>query len=112
MNKKKSVVTGALGFIGSHLVDHLISQGHEVLGIDDLTGGFQDYKNNQAEYKIISAELFEGYANFDYIFHLAAWPRIQLSFQDFLGHDYVNVGVTLKIIEQIKNLKRKPKLLF
>ena len=35
----KILVTGHLGFIGSHIVDELLSQGHEVHGIDDLSGG-------------------------------------------------------------------------
>lgn len=35
----RTLVTGSLGFIGSHLVEKLISEGHEVVGIDDLSGG-------------------------------------------------------------------------
>jgi len=34
------LVTGAAGFIGSHLVDHLVDQGHDVCGVDDMSGGF------------------------------------------------------------------------
>ncbi|MFH1447494.1 MAG: NAD-dependent epimerase/dehydratase family protein, partial [Candidatus Micrarchaeota archaeon] len=35
------LVTGAAGFIGSHLSEKLLSQGHAVLGIDDLSAGFR-----------------------------------------------------------------------
>lgn len=35
----KILITGALGFLGSHLVDRLVDEGHEVHGIDDLSGG-------------------------------------------------------------------------
>src|SRR5437868_2051985 len=34
------VVTGAAGFMGGHLVDVLVEQGHEVYGVDDMSGGF------------------------------------------------------------------------
>jgi UDP-glucose 4-epimerase len=43
---KRCVVTGGAGFIGSHLVDTLLAQGHEVLAIDDLSTGRE--KNLQA----------------------------------------------------------------
>jgi len=39
---KPILVTGAGGFIGSHLVDALVAQGHEVHALDDLSGGFKD----------------------------------------------------------------------
>ena len=37
----KILVTGAAGFIGSHLVDYLADKGYLVFGIDDLSGGFK-----------------------------------------------------------------------
>ena len=36
------LVTGAAGFIGSHVAEHLLRRGHEVVGLDDLSGGFLD----------------------------------------------------------------------
>src|SRR5687767_1460106 len=36
------LVTGAAGFIGSHVAEHLLRRGHEVVGVDDLSGGFLD----------------------------------------------------------------------
>ena len=38
--KIKILVTGSAGFIGSHIYDQLFDMGHEVYGIDDLSGGF------------------------------------------------------------------------
>ena len=39
-SKPKILVTGSAGFIGSHLYDQLFAMGHEVYGVDDLSGGF------------------------------------------------------------------------
>ena len=36
------LVTGAAGFIGSHLADHLLERGHAVVGLDDLSAGSLD----------------------------------------------------------------------
>lgn len=37
-----ALVTGAAGFMGSHLVDHLLGMGMDVTGLDDLSGGFRE----------------------------------------------------------------------
>ena len=73
------LVTGGAGFIGSHLVARLLSEGHEVKIIDDLStgslsnlSGFID-KVTLIEGSILSTnELAEAVAGVDYIFHLAA----------------------------------------
>ncbi len=80
-----SLVTGAAGFIGSHLVDALIERGHAVVALDDLSGGFADNVNPKAKFIQAScvdherlAQLFNEYA-FDYVFHLAAYAAEGLS---------------------------------
>jgi UDP-glucose 4-epimerase len=80
-----SLVTGAAGFIGSHLVDALIERGHEVVALDDLSGGFADNVNPKATFVHAScvdherlARLFNEYV-FDYVFHLAAYAAEGLS---------------------------------
>lgn len=37
-----SLVTGGAGFMGSHVADHLLRMGHDVVVLDDLSGGFQE----------------------------------------------------------------------
>ncbi|SRR5579883_1127184 len=80
-----SLVTGAAGFIGSHVVDALIARGHNVIALDDLSGGFVDNVNPKAVFIEASCvdhtrldRLFREY-KFDYVFHLAAYAAEGLS---------------------------------
>lgn len=50
MGKKKVLVTGGAGFIGSHLVDRLIADNHVVSIIDDLSGGYKRNVNKKAKF--------------------------------------------------------------
>ncbi|OPX84715.1 MAG: UDP-glucose 4-epimerase [Pelotomaculum sp. PtaB.Bin104] len=75
-----SLVTGAAGFLGSHLVDRLLSKGHQVVGIDNLsTGNPENLKNALSDKKkfhfiqadvTLNPELPE--LKYDYIWHLAS----------------------------------------
>lgn len=85
MKKPKALVTGAAGFIGSHVADSLIERGMNVVGIDDLSGGFRENVNPAAilhKESILNAafinELFAR-EQFDYVFHLAAYAAEGLS---------------------------------
>ncbi len=102
MAKFKCLVTGGAGFIGSNLTDELINRGHAVLVIDDLSAGKKEYVNSaalfeQADIRDLSRikPLFEGV---DYVFHLAARPRVQPSIQDPVGSHEVNLNGTLNVL--------------
>ena len=84
----KCLVTGGAGFIGSNLVDRLLSDGHEVVVIDDesATSNSQFYWNKNAQNHIVSirdmdsiSPLFSGVST---VFHLAAFSRIQIAMKN------------------------------
>jgi UDP-glucose 4-epimerase len=80
-----SLVTGGAGFMGSHVAEHLLRMGHNVVVLDDLSGGFEDNVPAGAEFVLGSVldhelieRLFERHS-FDYIYHLAAYAAEGLS---------------------------------
>jgi UDP-glucose 4-epimerase len=80
-----SIVTGGAGFIGAHVAAHLLKSGHEVVVLDDLSGGFQQNVPDGAEFvegSILDHELVDrlfDWHRFDYVFHLAAYAAEGLS---------------------------------
>ena len=82
---EKVLVTGAAGFVGSHVCDHLVNAGYAVIALDDLSGGFEDNVNPQAKFVKGSIDdvelvnqLFDEH-HFAYVFHLAAYAAEGLS---------------------------------
>lgn len=84
------LVTGAGGFIGSHLVDTLVESGHTVYALDDLSGGYRENISEKARYlegSITDAAFIDrvfSETGFDYVFHLAAYAAEGLS--HFIKH--------------------------
>jgi UDP-glucose 4-epimerase len=80
-----SLVTGGAGFMGSHVADHLIKLGHNVVVLDDLSGGFRENvprESNFVKASILDHELLNrlfAQHRFDYVYHLAAYAAEGLS---------------------------------
>ena len=105
----KYIVTGGAGFIGSHVVDLLIENGDEVRIIDNLSSGSKSNLNSAAEFFEFdlsenNEELTEIIKGFDGIFHLAALPRIQPSFNEPLEHHKNNIDAILNLLMAMKNV--------
>lgn len=85
MKQPTSLVTGAAGFIGSHVTDALVKKGHRVIAMDDLSGGFAENVPSGATFvegtildHALIDRLFQEH-KFDYVFHLAAYAAEGLS---------------------------------
>src|SRR5580692_762782 len=80
-----SLVTGGAGFMGSHVAEQLLSNGHEVVILDDLSGGFTDNVPSGVKFvkgSILDCELIEALFreySFTYVYHLAAYAAEGLS---------------------------------
>ena len=104
----KCLVTGGAGFIGSHLVDTLIENGHRVTVIDNLSVG--RLKNIESHLDSASFLFLEGdvcdrnfmtslHGNFDWVFHLAALADIVPSIESPSTYFDSNVLGTLNVAE-------------
>jgi UDP-glucose 4-epimerase len=81
----RSLVTGAAGFMGSHVARRCHDLGHEVVAVDDLYGGFVenvpigvDFREGSVSDAAFADSLFGG-ARFDFVYHLAAYAAEGLS---------------------------------
>ncbi len=106
-DKKRAVVVGGAGFIGSHLTDALVAAGHEVHVIDNLVAGKKENVNPGATLHVLDIRNLEDIspviAGADYVFHLAALPRVQYSIDNPIETNEVNVGGMLNVLMAAKN---------
>lgn len=111
----KCLVTGAAGFLGSHLCERLIKDGHTVIGIDDLsTGRFSNidslWNNPNFHFKATSIMGFHFerlMKDVDWCFHLAAKADIVPSIQMPYEYHNVNVTGTINALEVARSAKVK-----
>ena len=113
----KSIVTGGCGFIGSHIVDRLLAEGHDVVVIDNCSTGRLEnlaYHQGNVHLTIVEADicdygriapLFEGT---DWVFHMAALADIVPSIQKPQEYFHSNVDGTFSVLQAAKaaNVKR------
>jgi UDP-glucuronate 4-epimerase len=114
------LVTGAAGFIGSHLCEELLARGHRVLGVDTF---IPYYPRTLKEHNVSSIRNIPGFTfyevdlrredllpllkNVEVVFHLAAMAGLVRSWSDFDLYMTCNIGVTQRLLEaaHLNNIK-------
>lgn len=115
---KKALITGVAGFIGSNLLDHLLSRTDwEITGIDNLTTGSEEniaHEKNNPRFKFVkqSCSDLKTLKEFDFIFHLAALPRIQPSFEFIKEHVEANLMQAIYLIELMVKENHYPRFVY
>ena len=110
----KAVVTDGAGFIGSHLSEHLVNEGHKVTVLDNFTTGRLDNLEQLKEnVEVVEAEL-SGTGKWqnliseaDTVFHLASLADIVPSIEDPRSYFNSNVLSTLNVLEAARKNKTK-----
>jgi nucleoside-diphosphate-sugar epimerase len=110
-------VTGAAGFIGSHLCDRLLADGHDVVGVDCFTPyyprGVKEQNLHAArqqprfqffERDLAGAELADVFQNVEIVFHLAAMPGLVRSWTHFDEYNRANLTATHRLLETLKGV--------
>ena len=111
-SKKYYLVIGGAGFIGSHLADRLIKDGHSVTVIDNLSTGKRENVNPQAKFVKRDIrnlkQIVPLFKNIDGVFLLAALPRVQYSidYPAKTNRNNVNGILNVLIASQKANVKR------
>ncbi|MEO8592551.1 MAG: NAD-dependent epimerase/dehydratase family protein [Candidatus Solibacter sp.] len=107
----RALVTGAAGFIGSSLVDRLLADGHEVIGLDNFSTGFRRFlEGAQANprFRLVEADLMNPEAvtramqGVETVFHLAANADVRYGFDHPLRDIEQNIIATSNVLEAMR----------
>ena len=113
--KKRSIITGGAGFIGSNLTDHLVRIGHKVIVLDNFVSGKKSNLSHhrKQDVKIIKIDISKSknldkyFKGVHYVFHFAALAQIIPSIKNPKKYFKNNVIGTLKVVEAAKKAKIK-----
>ncbi len=110
LKNRDIMVTGAAGFIGSHLVDRLVKDNY-VIGYDNLSSGkkeFLEHLTDDDNFELIVSDIFDEkildreMERCDMVFHLAADPDVRVGVHDTFVHLEQNIIATYKVLEAMR----------
>jgi len=117
----RAVVTGAAGFIGSHLSERLLADGHEVVGVDCFTDYYRRARKEQnlgvarthrnfsfEDLDLVTADLTAVLEGADVVYHLAGQPGVRPSWgHQFDRYTRDNIIATQRLLEHLKGSRLK-----
>lgn len=95
----KIIVTGGAGFIGTNLCAKLLSQGHQVVSIDNYNTGLKSNHIKGVKYLDHDLRNLKEFMDVDVVFHMAAIARIQPSFKKPKEYFTANANGTLNLVD-------------
>ena len=108
------LVTGGAGFIGSHMVERLVHDGHTVRVVDDLSSGkLENLERVRARIEWLQGDIRDravirrAVQGIEYVLHAAAWRSVPKSMSDAWGYTEVNVLATVGFLEESVKAKVK-----
>jgi nucleoside-diphosphate-sugar epimerase len=113
----RALVTGCAGFIGSHLSEHMVDLGHEVIGVDCFTDYYDrrikeanlNRLRDESRFRLVEIDLADAPLDaltegVDVIFHLAGQPGVRASWgHHFDGYVRNNIVATQRLLEAVKH---------
>ena len=114
LTNSKILITGATGFIGSHLTEYLVEKGYSVIAFDHYNSnnnwGWLEGSNYKNDFQVILGDIRDydsvskAMVGCDTVFHLAALIGIPFSYISPLAYIRTNVEGTYNVLEAAKNL--------
>src|SRR5215208_4069290 len=104
------LITGGAGFIGSHLAESLIADGHSVRVLDNLFGG--RIENLPPGVELVAADIMRQEAvrsaldAIDGCFHLAAIASVEYCHEHWLRSHAVNLGGAITVFDEVRRAER------